>query len=166
MMWWSLIFSGIWMLMLTTQTRSQGHSADDTGDHAIAAQYKAQKLAMENYPMSSLKCMSSLTKPDMKLICPAARSTWCVKEVSNLRQDLCGHTQFFGDMWVNAVCEFKKCSDVCVPGTTSFSWGNNQYQRKTFCCNDKNFCNSSSNLKSSIVITSVAVVVLVYVLGL
>jgi hypothetical protein len=38
-----------------------------------------------DYPSNSLQCYSSLTKPDMKLICPAARSSYCVKELSTLK---------------------------------------------------------------------------------
>ena len=156
--------------MFATESLGKGDYVDKAEkkiveEEAIAAQYEAQQLAIDNWPMNSLKCMSSLTKPDMKLICPAARSTWCVKEVSDLRQDLCGDTQFFGDMWVNAMCEFKKCSDVCVPGTTSFTWGNNKYKRRTYCCNDKDFCNSSSKLKTSLLITSIAVILVILTFG-
>eukprot|EP01042_Synura_sphagnicola_P012801 gene12801-16274_t len=76
----------------------------------VAAQYG------DEYPMESLQCYSYLTKPDMKLICPASRNKYCVKEVSTLTQDICGATQYFGDMYVNKQCVFKKCNATCTPG--------------------------------------------------
>ncbi len=102
-----------------------------------------------NYPSSSLQCYSYLTKPDRKLICPAARNTWCVKEVVGLQQDLCGKTQYFGDHYSGSFCALKMCAAECVPGTYSFLYAGNYYSRTRYCCNDKNFCNSASAIIKS-----------------
>ena len=95
------------------------------------------------YPQNALKCYSSLTRPDNQLICPQGRDVYCVKEVSSLKKDLCGKTQYFGDTMVGELCEFKKCSDKCVEGQYEFIFGGTVYTRNRFCCNDANYCNSS-----------------------
>lgn len=55
-------------------------------------------FAHSDYP-GGLQCYSYKTKPDRVVICPEARNAFCVKEVSNLNQDLCGQTQYFGDLY-------------------------------------------------------------------
>ena len=68
-----------------------------------------------------------------------------MKQTSDLKQDLCGKTQYFGDQWdaANGICYFKKCSEWCVDGSTSFEFGGQTYTRNEFCCKDKDYCNSS-----------------------
>jgi hypothetical protein len=93
------------------------------------------------WPYDTLRCYSSMTKPDMQLICPEARSTYCVKEISDLKQDLCGKTQYFGDVYENSLCYFKKCSATCVPGISNFRYAGRTFVRQRFCCST-DYCNS------------------------
>ena len=102
------------------------------------------------YPANSLKCMSSLTRPDNRLICPRGRNVYCVKEVSSLKQDLCGKTQYFGDTYVNEECQFKKCADKCTEGEYQFEFGGNNYTRRRFCCNDNHYCNTGSRTMETV----------------
>ena len=97
----------------------------------------------DGYPFNKLKCYSSLTRPDTLLICPQGRNSFCVKEVTSLKQDLCGKTQYFGDTYANEECAYKKCAHKCVEEQIEFQYGGQSYTRKRFCCNDKNYCNSS-----------------------
>lgn len=106
----------------------------------VVSQPNPQTLA--NWPSKTLSCYSSLTKPDMKLICPAQRSSFCIKEESTLRQDLCGHTQYFGDMFVNSLCVYRKCGDTCTPGVTSFTYAGLTYTRTRYCCTTS-YCNAA-----------------------
>lgn len=115
------------------------------------------------YPQSSLQCMSSLTKPDMRLICPLNRNTWCVKETSTLRQDLCGYTQYFGDMFVVSQCEYKKCAAECTPGTYSFFYKGVRNTRTVYCCNDQNYCNSGLRTYSKSIILIIICILSIFV---
>lgn len=66
---------------------------------------------------------------------------YCVKEVSSLTQDICGATQYFGDMYVNKQCVFKKCNATCNPGTYTFDFQGVTYSRTTYCCKT-DLCNA------------------------
>lgn len=70
------------------------------------------------------------------------RNKYCVKEVSTLTQDICGATQYFGDMYVNKQCVFKKCNATCTPGTYTFSFQGTTYSRTTYCCKH-DLCNAA-----------------------
>lgn len=96
----------------------------------------------KKYPTESLKCYSYLTKPDLELICPAARNKYCVKEVVSLTKDLCGATQYYGDLYINKECQYKKCAAECEEGIYSFEFQGNTYSREVFCCKT-DMCNSS-----------------------
>lgn len=102
----------------------------------------------KQYPSSSLQCFSTLTVPDMKLICPMDRNMYCVKETSDLRQNLCGFTKYFGDIFVDSICQYKKCAAECTEGPVPFEYEGAVYTRNIYCCNDKDYCNSSSHLFS------------------
>lgn len=65
-----------------------------------------------------------------------------MKEVSTLTQDICGATQYFGDMYVNKQCVFKKCNATCTPGTYTFTFQGSTYSRTTHCCKH-DLCNSA-----------------------
>ena len=114
---------------------------DITGykDHTISG----AKLTNGEYPSTTLSCYSSYTKPDGQLICPEARSKYCVKELSTLKQDLCGESQYFGDQYIDNLCVLKKCSAECVPGQYPFTYGGLEYVRVRYCC-QANYCNSAS----------------------
>lgn len=114
---------------------------DITGykDHTISG----AKLTNGEYPMTTLSCYSSYTKPDGQLICPEARSKFCVKELSTLKQDLCGESQYFGDQYIDNLCVLKKCSAECEEGQYPFTYGGLEYVRVRYCCQD-NYCNSAS----------------------
>lgn len=114
---------------------------DITGykDHTISG----AKLTNGEYPSTTLSCYSSYTMPDGQLICPEARSKFCVKELSTLKQDLCGESQYFGDQYIDNLCVLKKCSAECVPGQYPFTYGGLEYVRVRYCCQD-NYCNSAS----------------------
>lgn len=99
------------------------------------------QLSHAVWPYDTLRCYSSMTKPDMKLICPEARSSYCVKEISDLKQDLCGKTQYFGDIYDKSLCFYKKCAATCVPGITNFRYAGRTFVRQRFCCNT-DYCNS------------------------
>lgn len=117
-----------------------------------------------DYPIGTLQCYSYLTKPGEKLICPASRfvtvwwgnhviwwrwwwfrNNYCVKEVTSLKQDLCGKTQYFGDQYVRSLCQYKKCAAECEEGEYLFEYGGNVYTRHRYCCNDKDFCNAAAS---------------------
>jgi hypothetical protein len=129
------------------------------------------KTSLQNevtdYPEKSLQCHSFLTKPDMKLICPAARSVllllcafclimkfatrnkFCVKEVSTMQSDTCGDSEFyFGDMYVHksGECQFKKCSDECVEETIEFTYAYLSYHRTRYCCHT-DLCNDAATFR-------------------
>ena len=119
------------------------------------------------YPSTTIQCWSSLTKPTQNLICPDARNNWCVKQTSDLKKDLCGKTQYFGDQWdaANGLCYYKKCGYACKPGATTFTYGGQSYTRNEYCCKNENFCNSSTRLVQShlylMVISSICFVVMI-----
>lgn len=71
------------------------------------------------------------------------RSSYCVKDVTSLTQNLCGATQYYGDLYINKQCQFKKCSDECVEGTTTFTFQGQVYTRDRYCCTT-NYCNAAS----------------------
>ena len=100
------------------------------------------------YPMSTLRCYSTYTKPDGQLICPEARSKFCVKEVSTLRQDLCGHTQYFGDTYILNSCILRKCASECSDGSVQFDYGGVTYTRVRTCCNT-DYCNTGTRSAAS-----------------
>jgi hypothetical protein len=103
------------------------------------------------YPSRTIQCWSSLTKPTQNLICPDARNNYCVKQTSNLKKDLCGKTQYFGDQWdaANGLCYYKKCGYACKQGATKFHFGGVEYTRNEYCCKDKNFCNAASRQRAA-----------------
>lgn len=122
-------------------------------------------IALAAYPEGALRCFSSLTRPDNLLICPQGRDVFCVKEVSSLKQDLCGKTQYFGDTYVGEECQFKKCSDQCVEGEYQFEYAGFTYTRIRHCCNDANYCNSApSDSKGAFSFALIAVVSVVAIL--
>lgn len=116
-------------------------------------------LVWSAYPTTTIKCFSSMTEPDNRLICPAARAEYCVKEVSSLTENLCGKTQYFGDVYKSALCEFKKCSDECVEETISFEFEGNSYSRSTYCCST-DYCNSATSSGKLSVTVTVLIVLL------
>ena len=99
----------------------------------------------------------------MQLICPAARSSFCVKEVTTLKPDLCGHTKYFGDMYVDSVCVLRKCAAECAEGLTFFEFQKEQYTRSTFCC-DTNFCNAGGRSTAISFGLSVALILILIML--
>lgn len=78
----------------------------------------------------------------------SVRSNYCVKEISSLTENLCGKTQYFGDVYVNSLCEFKKCADSCSEETISFEFEGNSYSRQRYCCKS-DYCNSAALSKVS-----------------
>ena len=103
-------------------------------------------LAVAEYPLTTLQCYSSLTKPDFVLICPEARwNKYCVKETSTLTQTICGQSIYFGDTYVESECEFKKCSAECEEGSFTFTYDGNEYTRKRYCCTT-DLCNSANSI--------------------
>lgn len=111
------------------------------------------------YPSTTLSCYSSYTKPDGMLICPESRSKFCVKELSTLKQDLCGQSQYFGDQYLDNLCVLRKCASECEEGQYSFQYGGLTYVRNRYCCQE-NYCNSSSkNWASAAALTVVTLIV-------
>lgn len=84
------------------------------------------------------------------------RSKYCVKEVSSLTENLCGKTQYFGDLYQNSQCEFRKCSDHCDPGQITFMFEGISYSRDTYCCKN-DYCNSAASVKMSVLVVVAAV---------
>ena len=123
-------------------------------DHTITG----AQLTNGRYPSTTLSCYSSYTKPDGMLICPESRSKYCVKELSTLKQDLCGQSQYFGDQYLENLCVLRKCASECEEGQYSFQYGGLTYVRQRYCC-EENYCNSSSrNFASATVLTVLAVI--------
>ena len=137
-----------------------------SGTTAVAAESsKFLPADVMKYPSESIQCMSSLTKPDQRLICPAARAYWCVKEVSDLTQDICGATVYYGDEYVSGKCEFKKCAAECEQQTISFIHEGRPYTRSTYCCKDQDYCNSApSSTKISWIVSLCSLLIGLYYL--
>ena len=72
-----------------------------------------------------------------------------MKETTNLPQSLCGKTQYFGDRFVNGVCQYKKCLDTCVESEYQFEYKDQIYNRKRYCCKN-NLCNGEFELSEEI----------------
>ena len=70
-----------------------------------------------------------------------------------MTQNLCGKTQYFGDLYQNSQCEFRKCSDKCLAGTETFLFEGISYSRTRYCCKD-DYCNSGASLKTSAILIS------------
>ena len=49
-----------------------------------------------------------------------------------MTQNLCGKTQYFGDLYQNSQCEFRKCSDKCLAGTETFLFEGISYSRTRY----------------------------------
>jgi len=125
-------------------------------DHTISG----AKLTNGVYPSTTLSCFSSYTKPDGMLICPEARSKFCVKELSTLKQDLCGQSQYFGDEYLENLCVLRKCAAECTEGQYPFSYGGLVYVRVRYCCQE-NYCNSSHrSIASTMLLVSSSILVL------
>lgn len=125
-------------------------------DHTISG----AKLTNGIYPSTTLSCYSSYTKPDGMLICPESRSKFCVKELSTLKQDLCGQSQYFGDQYLENLCVLRKCAAECKEGQYPFSYGGLVYVRLRYCCQE-NYCNSSPKaIASATVLVSSSILVL------
>jgi hypothetical protein len=74
---------------------------------------------------------------------PLNRSSWCVKETSTLTQTICGQSVYFGDTYVNSICEFKKCADECEETSIQFVYDGHEYTRKRYCCST-DLCNAAN----------------------
>ena len=124
--------------------KAQSLYVDGYIDHTITG----AQLTNGRYPSTTLSCYSSFTKPDGMLICPESRSKYCVKELSTLKQDLCGQSQYFGDQYLDNLCVLRKCASECKEGQYSFQYGGLTYVRMRYCCQE-NYCNSSSKAFAS-----------------
>ena len=111
------------------------------------------RVANAAYPLTTLRCYSTFTKPDSQLICPEARAKYCVKEVSTLRQDLCGHTQYFGDTYILNICVTRKCAAECEDKSYQFEYGGVEYTRVRSCCTT-DYCNTATRAKKGSVLLS------------
>mmetsp|Transcript_11711 Transcript_11711/g.17745 ORF Transcript_11711/g.17745 Transcript_11711/m.17745 type:complete len:138 (-) Transcript_11711:151-564(-) len=122
--------------------------------------------AVLSYPEGSLRCYHTTARPDRQVICPQSRNSYCMKEVTNLPQSLCGKTQYFGDRFKFGECTYKKCINECVEGEYQFEFEGQKYNRKRFCCNNENLCNGGSSLRNqmSLGLGTVAVAVALYAL--
>ncbi len=69
------------------------------------------------------------------------RNNYCVKETSTLTKQICGQSEYFGDMYVNSECQFKKCADTCEESDWEFFYDGQRYTRKRYCCST-DLCNS------------------------
>ena len=145
---WALLLCFLLVVLLPSGVRAQHDSQtvveegeDNTGykDHT----YSGKWLTNGEYPMTTLSCYSSYTKPDGELICPEARSKYCVKELSTLKQDLCGESQYFGDQYLENLCVLRKCAATCQEGQYPFTYGGLEYVRVRYCCMS-NYCNSAN----------------------
>jgi hypothetical protein len=139
---------------------------NSTYSYLIFFIFIAQRV-VGDWPSTTLKCFTTTTYPDGRLICPEARyafktllkwtlslnpsviclirSKYCVKVDTNLKADLCGGTQYFNDVWINSHCFYKNCAATCTEGESTFEYGYETYTRKTYCC-DSDWCNSGSQL--------------------
>lgn len=82
--------------------------------------------------------------------------------MSSLTQNLCGATQYFGDLYKNKECQFKACADKCTPGVSTFEFQGKSYTRTTYCCST-DYCNSaSSQLGRVLVLAVLAVLICVF----
>lgn len=124
-------------------------------DHTISG----AKLTNGLYPSTTLSCYSSYTKPDGMLICPESRSKFCVKELSTLKQDLCGQSQYFGDQYLENLCVLRKCAAECEEGQYPFSYGGIDYVRVRYCCQES-YCNSASKSVSSATALTTSVIIM------
>ena len=160
---WVRLHSVVMMILLacffapTSGQSIGGVTGGQASSAAGAGQDAAKKAAADQiygppntYPQTTLKCYSTLQKPDGRSICPEARAKFCVKEISTLRQDICGHTQYFGDQYVNSVCVLKKCSAECVDEVISFKYADLPFTRQRTCC-ATDYCNSGSSIKGGVV---------------
>ncbi|CAN0428670.1 unnamed protein product [Ectocarpus sp. 8 AP-2014] len=97
------------------------------------------------YPQDALWCLASLKEPEGLLICPEHRNGYCVKEVSDLAEEDCGRTTYFGDKWnaQTGKCEYRKCEATCLESSWDFEFEGEAYERNRFCC-DFNYCNGTS----------------------
>lgn len=117
------------------------------------------QLTNGRYPSTTLSCYSSYTKPDGMLICPESRSKFCVKELSTLKQDLCGQSQYFGDEYLENLCVLRKCASECEEGQYSFQYGGLTYVRNRYCCQE-NYCNSSTrNVSRAGMLTVISIII-------
>jgi hypothetical protein len=130
-------------------------------DHTISG----KQLTNGKYPSTTLSCYSSYTKPDGMLICPESRSKFCVKELSTLKQDLCGQSQYFGDQYLDNLCVLRKCAAKCEEGQYSFTYGGLTYVRNRFCCQE-NYCNSAGkNIASATTLGVTLLIIISCILG-
>jgi len=106
-----------------------------------------------NYPLTTLKCYSSMTSPDNELICPESRANYCMKEVVDVQEKLCGVTQYFGDTYMEGKCEFRKCSRNCSEEQIEFYYPEHcterrcRYYRTRYCCSTS-LCNTAASSTS------------------
>lgn len=111
------------------------------------------------YPTSALRCYSSMTSPDNILICPESQNMFCIKEMVELKEDLCGKTRYFGDVYDRGTCTLRKCSRNCTDDFRyTFTHGPYTYARHTFCCKD-DLCNTASSIQNNYLLYNICITV-------
>ena len=97
----------------------------------------------KKYPQDALKCYATLS-PNDKIICPASRNKFCVKEVVvNASRKNCGRTpEFPHDIWdtkdPRGTCIYRKCAASCLNKSVPFGSSERQFH----CCST-NLCNNA-----------------------
>jgi len=109
----------------------------------------------EDYPVGALQCMSTLTLPEEQLICPKGRDSFCEKnELPNIPASKCGKGEYFGFKYDEKIkrCAWRRCAAACEErmGTTQIEVDGEEYNWDRYCCNDEDFCNTSSVLKTGL----------------
>jgi hypothetical protein len=155
-------FSDMHVVARNSSAQSRELAAPPNLDGYVDHTISGSKLTNGIYPSTTLSCYSSYTKPDRMLICPESRSKFCVKELSTLKEDLCGQSQYFGDEYLQNLCVLKKCSAECVEGQYPFTYGGLLYVRIRYCCQE-DYCNSSLRNVASPALLVMSSIVLVSV---
>lgn len=158
----------VWLLLLARAWRGAAEDTvgldKDQKSRLDAAIRTAQLGQDEDYPSNALQCVSTMTHPDERVICPEAENKWCAKIVDDRKDTDCGKDPYFLDRWQGSDCRLKKCTAHCermdvyyytadrgrIPGKdsqhyTASTGGFIRQKRMIYCCNDQNYCNSASS---------------------
>ena len=122
----------------------------------VVASLLALESVAEDYPMSSLRCVATLAKPNMEVVCPQDRQGGCEKNMlPTIPDQMCGKGLYFGFELdpLSKKCIWRRCTVRTpasikgqVPEPAMYNGYENGFQWNRWVCDDKHLCNASSSI--------------------